>query len=131
MQRPARKQVAFAHPNSRAAVTQSQSQPPQTHARLLVAPATDGSGRYPDNVHFSHIMEHYIQLRDAEVARNTIDLAAVVPVPVPALATVQPSFSDTSNLAARPPAPSPCVTQELEPPAPQIHTLPGSSVVSS
>jgi hypothetical protein len=52
MQRPARNQVAFALPSSRAAVTQSQPQPSPTQARLPVMPSTDGSGRYPDTVHF-------------------------------------------------------------------------------
>jgi hypothetical protein len=54
----ARGQVSYAHPNSRAALPQSQSQPPQIQAKLPVVPATDGSGKYPENVHLSDIMEH-------------------------------------------------------------------------
>ena len=96
---------AVSLPNSRAPVTQSQTRFPQTHARLPVLPHTDGTSRYPDTVQFHHIMEHYIQLYNAEKARNTIDLAAVVPVAAPVLATAQLSVFDTSNLASRPFAP--------------------------
>jgi hypothetical protein len=58
MRLPARGQVSYIHPNSRAAFPQSQSKPPQTQARLPVVPATDGSGQSTENVHLSHIMEH-------------------------------------------------------------------------
>jgi hypothetical protein len=75
-------------------------------------------------------MRHYIQLRDAEVARNTIDLAAVVHVAAPVLATVQPSVSDTGNLAIKRPVPSPNITQDLERSAPLLPTLPDISVVT-
>ena len=40
---------------------------------------------------FLHIKEQYIQLYNAEKARNTIDLAVVVPVAAPVLAIVQVS----------------------------------------
>ena len=88
-----RGQVSYTHLLSTAAVPQTHSQSPQTHSRQPFVPATDGSGRYPDNVHFSHIMEHYIQLKAADIARNTIDLAAVVPLPVLVLATGTSSTS--------------------------------------
>ncbi len=98
---------AFSLPNSRAPVTQSQTQFPQTHARLPVLPPTDGTSRYPDTVQFHHIMEHYIQLYNAEKARNTIDLAAVVPVAAPVLAKGSAfCFFDTCHLTSRPFAPS-------------------------
>ncbi len=117
---------AFSLPNSRAPVTQS-----QTHARLPVLPPTDGTSRYPDTVQFHHIMEHYIQLYNAEKARNTIDLAAVVPVAAPVLATAQPADSDTSDLAIRPSAPSPSVTQGLSGAPLPLPTVSESSTITS
>jgi hypothetical protein len=92
-------------------------------------PALDGSRRYPENVHFSHIMEHYIQLQAADIARNNIDLAVVVPPPVPVLSSFQTPGAGTSNMATRPPALSLCATQGL--PLPGVATLPGTPVVSS
>ncbi len=94
MQRSGRNQVAFSLPHSEPAVPQSPVS--QSQGRQLAMPSTLGTGRYPETVQFHHIMEHYIKLNNAEIARNTIDLAAVVPVATPVLATVSvPSTSQS------------------------------------
>ncbi len=94
MQRPGRNQVAFSLPHSEPAVPESPVS--QSQGRQLAMPSTLGTGRYPEIVQFHHIMEHYIKLNNAEIARNTIDLAAVVPVATPVLATVSvPSTSQS------------------------------------
>jgi hypothetical protein len=80
-------------------------------------PATDGTGRYPKTPHFSHYMEHYIQLLDADKLRNIIDLAYVPPLPVSSSGPIQTHTLATQagNLDTRSPVLSPCSNQDLEP----------------
>jgi hypothetical protein len=70
-------------------------------------------------------------LKAADIAGNTIDLATVVPLPVPVSSQLQSPSAETSNLVTRPLALSPCATQERELPLPGVPTLPRTPVVSS
>jgi hypothetical protein len=65
-----------------------QSPVSQSQGRQLAMPSTLGTGRYPETVQFHHIMEHYIKVKNAEIARNQIDLTDDVPVATPVVATV-------------------------------------------